>query len=159
MEKICRPKDQGGLGVLNLEIQNKALLLKKLHKFFNNLDIPWVQLTRESYYINGNLPSTNLEGSFWWKSHLKLLDIYKSMARCNLGNGKTVNFSTDLWEQNCMHQRFPHLISFAKQSDWTVERVVHTEFLEELFHLPLSQQDFEEFQILEEFSQNAVRVI
>jgi hypothetical protein len=28
--KICRPKDQGGLGVLNLEIQNRALLLNNL---------------------------------------------------------------------------------------------------------------------------------
>ena len=28
--KVCRPKEQGGLGVLNLEVQNKALLLKNL---------------------------------------------------------------------------------------------------------------------------------
>jgi hypothetical protein len=42
--KICRPKEQGGLGVLNLTIQNKALLLKNLHKFYNKHDIPWVNL-------------------------------------------------------------------------------------------------------------------
>jgi hypothetical protein len=41
-EKICRPKDQGGLGVLNLHIQNNALMLKNLHKFYNRLDVPWV---------------------------------------------------------------------------------------------------------------------
>jgi hypothetical protein len=27
---VCRPKDQGGLGVLNLGLQNKALLIKNL---------------------------------------------------------------------------------------------------------------------------------
>jgi hypothetical protein len=43
-EKICRPKDQGGLGVLDLRTQNEALLLKNLHKFFNKMDIPWVKL-------------------------------------------------------------------------------------------------------------------
>jgi mannosylglycoprotein endo-beta-mannosidase len=32
--KICRPKEQGGLGVLQLDAQNKALMLKNLHKFF-----------------------------------------------------------------------------------------------------------------------------
>jgi hypothetical protein len=32
-DKVCRPKDRGGLGVLNLQTQNKALLLKNLHKF------------------------------------------------------------------------------------------------------------------------------
>jgi hypothetical protein len=39
-KKICRPKAQGGLGVLDLNIQNKALLLKNLHKFYNRYDIP-----------------------------------------------------------------------------------------------------------------------
>jgi hypothetical protein len=64
-KKICGPKDQGGLGVLNLDIQNKSLMLNNLHKFFSNIDIPWVHLIRDTYYINGNLPSANLEGSFW----------------------------------------------------------------------------------------------
>jgi hypothetical protein len=31
---VCRPKCHGGLGILNLELQNKALLLKQLHKFY-----------------------------------------------------------------------------------------------------------------------------
>jgi hypothetical protein len=30
--KICRPKNQGGFGVLNLEVQTNALLLKNLQK-------------------------------------------------------------------------------------------------------------------------------
>jgi len=41
---VCLPKDSVGLGALNLYIQNVSLLLKQLHKFYNNLDIPWVQL-------------------------------------------------------------------------------------------------------------------
>lgn len=87
--KIARPKDQGGLGVLNLEAQNKALLLKNLHKFYNNVDTPWVQLIWGTYYSNGKLPGYHLEGSFWWKSHLKLLDNYKAMARCSIGRGNS----------------------------------------------------------------------
>jgi hypothetical protein len=102
--KVCRPKTQGGLGILNLEVQNKALLLKNLHKFYNNLDIPWVQLVKSSYYGSGTLPGSNMEGSFWWKEHLKLIDYYKQMARCNLGNGSTTFFWTDLWSDNCLHQ-------------------------------------------------------
>lgn len=31
---VTRPKDEGGLGVLDLRTQNEALLLKHLHKFF-----------------------------------------------------------------------------------------------------------------------------
>jgi hypothetical protein len=32
---ICRPKDEDGLGVLNLELQNKCLLSKWLFSLFN----------------------------------------------------------------------------------------------------------------------------
>jgi hypothetical protein len=40
-----RRLSQGGLGIINLEAQNKALLLKHLHKFFNKAKAPWVELT------------------------------------------------------------------------------------------------------------------
>jgi hypothetical protein len=35
-EMVCLPKSEGGLGVLQLETHNDALLLKNFHKFFNN---------------------------------------------------------------------------------------------------------------------------
>ena len=37
---VCRPKSSGGLGVLDLKVQNDGLLLKFLHKFYNKLDVP-----------------------------------------------------------------------------------------------------------------------
>jgi hypothetical protein len=39
---VSLPKNKGGLGVINLRIQNNALLLKFLDKFYNKRDIPWV---------------------------------------------------------------------------------------------------------------------
>lgn len=35
-----RPKDEGGLGILNLKAQNKALLLKFDDKFYNKCETP-----------------------------------------------------------------------------------------------------------------------
>ena len=35
-----KPKEKGGLGVLNLRLQNDALLMKHLSKFYNKADIP-----------------------------------------------------------------------------------------------------------------------
>jgi hypothetical protein len=46
---VCRPKKFGGLEDLNLELQNKALLLKKLHKLYTKADIPWVKLVWDLY--------------------------------------------------------------------------------------------------------------
>ena len=40
---VCAEKD-GGLGGIDIKKQNEALLLKNLNKFFNRMDIPWVNL-------------------------------------------------------------------------------------------------------------------
>jgi hypothetical protein len=37
---VCIPKEGGGLGVLNIQTHNEALLLKHLHKFFNKCSLP-----------------------------------------------------------------------------------------------------------------------
>jgi hypothetical protein len=50
-----RPKKEGGLGILNLQTQNDALLMKNLHKFFNKQDLPMVNLIWDNYYIDGRL--------------------------------------------------------------------------------------------------------
>jgi len=34
LEMVCSPKKEGGLGVINLEKHNEALLMKNLDKFF-----------------------------------------------------------------------------------------------------------------------------
>ena len=34
-ETVQKPKEKGGLGVINLKLQNDAPLLKHLHKFYN----------------------------------------------------------------------------------------------------------------------------
>lgn len=89
---ICRPKDQGGLGVLNLKVQNIALLIKHLH---NHVNIPWVNLTWQAYYYNNETPHacTNKD-SFWWRDCLSLTDLYRGMASCNVNKGNT----TLLWK-------------------------------------------------------------
>jgi hypothetical protein len=91
-KKFADPENQGSLGVLDITVQNNALLIKNLHKFYNRLDIPWVNLIWDSYYRNDSLPGRHTEGSFWWKAHLKLLDIYKGMGKCAIGDGNLLIF-------------------------------------------------------------------
>jgi len=77
---VCRPKVEGGLGIINLEDHNQALLMKSLDKFFNMADIPWVNMIWEKHYKNGKLPSEVKKGSFWWRDILKLLTKFKQLA-------------------------------------------------------------------------------
>jgi hypothetical protein len=71
-ELVTMPKERGGLGVKNLYVQNEGLLIKHLHKFYNRLDVPWVQLIWDSYYQNKVPHLLNSRGSFWWRDVFKL---------------------------------------------------------------------------------------
>ena len=46
---ICRPKDQGGLGIENIEVKNKCLLSKWLWKLSLENDGMWAQILRIKY--------------------------------------------------------------------------------------------------------------
>ena len=42
-DKVTAPKENGDLGVVNLKLQNQALLMKHLQKIYNTHDTPSVQ--------------------------------------------------------------------------------------------------------------------
>jgi hypothetical protein len=114
---VCRSKDEGGLGVLNLQTQNEALVLKYLSKFFNKEDTPWVSLIWEVHYDFGKLPRNTKKGSFWWKDVLKLLDKFKGMARVEINNGKSCLLWEDLWGNEPVMHSCPELYSFVKKKN------------------------------------------
>jgi hypothetical protein len=106
---VCLPKPEGGLGVLNLSVQNESLLLKHLHKFYNRAPIPWVQLVWTRYYSRNKLPVTGVtfRGSFWWRDILKLTDQFKGIAMVSVRDGKSCFLWHDLWDGRICSQAFP----------------------------------------------------
>ena len=127
--------------MLNLQTQNDALLLKNLHKFFNRMDIPWVQLVWERYYNDGSLPSsTRRQGSFWWKDLLQLVDSFKGLAMANVEDGKSCLFWEDLWLSRVPKVYFPQLFSFAKLTGISIHAACNVTGPDALFRLPLTQE-------------------
>lgn len=104
---VCRPKLQG-VGVINLTLQNRALLMKILHKFFNRADIPWVNIIWTNHYSH-SLPSDRPVGSFWWRDVLKTLEPFKSIARVEIGDGKTTLLWHDNWDGISKSTQYPEL--------------------------------------------------
>ncbi|KAJ1259454.1 hypothetical protein BS78_10G156600 [Paspalum vaginatum] len=47
---VIKPREKGGMGVINLKVQNEGLLMKQLHKFYSKQDVPWVHLIWDTYY-------------------------------------------------------------------------------------------------------------
>ena len=104
---VCKPKNRGGLGVLNLKIQNEALLMKFLHKFYNKMDIPWVQLTWDTYYQQKIPQAVDPVGSFWWRDVLKLTPFFHGVSRINIVCGTITLFWKDIWSHEPLHDSHP----------------------------------------------------
>ena len=134
---------------LHLRMQNKALLIKHLYKFYNRMDIPWVKLIWEAHYQNNEAPHTNTnKGSFWWKDCMKMFDLFKEMTTCEIRSGNTCKLWDDSWNGEIMHFKFPELHSFCNQQNISVKIAKDNGNLCSLFQLPLSITAHQQFHLL-----------
>lgn len=104
-DKITKPKNSGGLGVLNILEHNKALVMQNVYKFLNQDNLPWVKLVWETYY-SSIPPLDKREGSFWWKMHISLLRAYKEICTCVVQSGNTIHFCLDPWNEDALQHQF-----------------------------------------------------
>lgn len=153
---VCMPKKKGGLGVINLEFQNIALLVKHLDKFFNKKNLPWVQLIWNKHYSNSDKPpqAHKEKGSFWWKDIFRLIPFFRAFAQYTLGQGDTAPFWKDKWTDSYLESEFPILFSFARNEDSTIQSFLQASELSQNFHIPLSSQAMQEWETLTDRLQN-----
>lgn len=147
--KVCKPKEQGGLGILDISMHNKALLMKNILKFLNREEIPWVKLIWEKYYSQ-SIAMDKVEGSFWWRAHLKLIQEFKTASTCTVSSGQSILFWKDNWTGDKLEQKFPELHSFAVRDTISVQEFCESESWIEQFHMPLSTQAYNQFLQLED---------
>ena len=65
---ICRPNDQGGLGIENLEVKNRCLLSEWLYKLSVETDATWAQILRAKYLQSKTLSQVTVrptDSPFW----------------------------------------------------------------------------------------------
>jgi hypothetical protein len=121
LEKSIEEKSQRGLGIVDLAAQNKALLFKHIHKFFNKAKVPWVDLTWKEYYTVALPPQARSpRGSFWWRALCRLLDQYRGLAKGMVGAGDTTMFSKDIWNFGSLQQLYLYLFSVVREPNFSI---------------------------------------
>ena len=80
---MCRPKDQGGLGIEVLEIKNKCLLSKWLFKILSEDEGVWIELIHNKYLHSKSLSQVNSKptDSPFWKGLMKVKDDFFTTDR------------------------------------------------------------------------------
>jgi hypothetical protein len=86
---LCQPKDQGGLGIQNIDVQNKCLLSKWLFKLINE-DGMWQRLLRNKYLERYPLSKVKHRpsDSHFWSGLMKVKDTFLNLGNFILKNGE-----------------------------------------------------------------------
>ncbi|GJV73510.1 RNA-directed DNA polymerase, eukaryota, reverse transcriptase zinc-binding domain protein [Tanacetum coccineum] len=97
-DKIFKPKDQGGLGLKNLGVWNKVLMIKHLWNVAMKKDtlVKWIYMKK----LKGRSiweAQCDDKSTMGWKNILSLRDKVRKHIGWKLGNGKSVNIWYDKW--------------------------------------------------------------
>jgi hypothetical protein len=67
---VCKPRECGGLGILNTKHMNIALMLKWIWKLYQNAEGLWADLLRAKYLGDEDLfsPLVPTKGSQFWNA-------------------------------------------------------------------------------------------
>jgi hypothetical protein len=90
---LCQPKEQGGLSIQNLELQNKSLLSKWLFKLCNEKGM-WQNLLRNKYPKNKTLSQIEKRAgvSHLWADLMGVKDQFLNLGMFHLNNGTQIRF-------------------------------------------------------------------
>ncbi|TVU23656.1 hypothetical protein EJB05_26035, partial [Eragrostis curvula] len=121
-DRVCQSKENGGLGIKQLGMQNQCLLLKLIHRLFHPGDSSLAAWAREQVSL------TTLEGDVdgdHWTALRSLLPVYQSITTVQIGNGRSTAFWEDNWLDDCaLNVSYPALFTHVYRPGASVHDVL-----------------------------------
>ncbi|OMO91306.1 reverse transcriptase [Corchorus capsularis] len=127
--QVCKPKENGGLDIVDLDIKNRGLLKKWVWRFGNEKDSLWRKIIVEKGKLNPLDLQPRLESaskcSPIWKNILihrrheqnDLVSLSYGMALI-VGNGKNIKFCYDHWiGDRPLNIQFPRIFSLVTNKE------------------------------------------
>ncbi|CAA7053003.1 unnamed protein product [Microthlaspi erraticum] len=101
-DKVCSPKEEGGLGIRKISPMNKALLAKIGWRLLNDETSLWARVLRSKYRVGDIHDTAWLVGKGTWSSTwrsvaLGIREVLQPSHAWVMGDGKKILFWTDKW--------------------------------------------------------------
>jgi hypothetical protein len=118
---ICQLKDQGGLGTVNLKLQNKCLLSKWLFNLINTAGA-WQQLIKnKNMGLKTITQVTRNPGDFqFWSGLMNVKNSFLSMGSFIIQDGKKIRFWEDIWlGGTALKVQYPNIFHIVRRKSAT----------------------------------------
>lgn len=117
-ETVTKSKDNGGLGLCNLELMNEAFLAKLGWRLLHEEDSLWSQVLKSKYNICTSDCTTwrsRPNSSNVWKGILKAVPLLQKGLVKMIRNGKQTSFWHDCWLGACpLHELATRTVSYTE---------------------------------------------
>jgi hypothetical protein len=125
-DRLCMPKEFGGLGFADTRIRNICLLSKWIYKLEAGAKDLSCQILRSKYLGDGGFyQSSSAGGSQFWRDLHKIKKWFKMGSRYEVGNGKKTFFWEDVWIGDvALKIRFPLVFCCCNQQGVTVSSIL-----------------------------------
>lgn len=145
-DNVCRAKEDGGLGIKQLDTQNACLLMKLLHRLHHPADSAW------AHWIGAHVHLPDLGGDMaraHWTALRDLLPAYQCITIVSVGDSRDTSFWDDTWLLDVpLADKMPALHSHFTARATSVRDVLGAG-LRNLLHRRLTAQATEELEHLE----------
>ena len=112
---VCRPKDQGGLGIHDLEVKNRALLGKWLFKLLTE-DGVWQTILRRKYIGSKALSQVAWKAgdSHFWAGLMATKKFFFPYGSFSIKDGSEIRFWEDKWlGDTTLREQYPALYNIV----------------------------------------------
>ncbi|CAN1823064.1 Putative ribonuclease H protein At1g65750 [Linum perenne] len=99
-DEVCKPKEDGGLGLKKAKELNMAFMMKLAFQFFKNPNDLWVQVLQHKYFRegpNGLQVKNATRISPMWRAIKKVTPLMRLGMKMGLRDGVETNFWLDRW--------------------------------------------------------------
>lgn len=98
-DKMCLPKEEGGMGFKDLECLNQALLAKQAWRLIQFGDSLMAKVLQGKYYEYQDIvkASLGLKPSYAWRSILHGMDLLVRGLKHSVGNGESIHVWLEPW--------------------------------------------------------------
>ncbi|KAK1258442.1 hypothetical protein QJS04_geneDACA006646 [Acorus gramineus] len=129
-ESVCKPKREGGLGVLNLSCMNKALITRWVWRWLSRTASIWTHLLRDRYGGAGTgdhrWPSLNMRASQICKGLFADRTEVVNAFVWKVGDGRSVHFWLDRWAgETRFSDLVPDIFRLAAKKEGSVFEFFH----------------------------------